>query len=187
MSIDDADKQSTNPNYGKDYQYSINCQTCAPAYVLRRACFDIYAKGNTGGAVSEWISHGHSFDIWVNADGTRPLQTRYDQWMANNGYKQMSSQRYRAFFEEACKEKGVYVVTIKWKGGQGAHATIIERLDDGRLWYVESQTYNALRGVLHDIMELCNNGAISALGPRGVMRVDDKLFRTNFLSIFEKY
>ena len=24
---------TVNPNYGKKYEYSINCQTCAPAYV----------------------------------------------------------------------------------------------------------------------------------------------------------
>lgn len=187
MSVGKADEQSANPNYGKGYQYSINCQTCAPAYMLRRAGFDVYAKGKTQGSLSDWISRGHSFDIWENANGSPAIPTRYNDWMAQRGYKQMTPQRYRAFFEESCKESGTYVVTIKWKGGQGAHATIIERLDDGSLWYVEPQAYNASRGVLRDIMELCNNGAASAFGPRGVMRVDDKLFKLAYLSIFEKY
>jgi hypothetical protein len=96
-------------------------------------------------------------------------------------------ERYKQFFEESCKDSGTYVVTIKWKGGQGAHATIIERFDDGSLWYVEPQSYNTSTGALRDIMELCNNGAASAVGPRGVMRVDDKLFKLAYLSIFEKY
>lgn len=187
MSVGKADEQSANPNYGKGYQYSINCQTCVPAYMLRRAGFDVYAKGKTQGSLSDWISRGHSFDIWENANGSPAIPTRYNDWMAQCGYKQMTPQRYRAFFEESCKESGTYVVTIKWKGGQGAHATIIERLDDGSLWYVEPQSYNASRGVLRDIMELCNNGAASAFGPRGVMRVDDKLFKLAYLSIFEKY
>ena len=43
------------------------------------------------------------------------------------------------------------------------------------------------RGVLRDIMELCNDGAASAVGLRGVMRVDDKLFKLAYLSIFDKY
>lgn len=187
MSVGKADEQSANPNYGKGYQYSINCQTCVPAYMLRRAGFDVYAKGKTPGTLSDWISRGHSFDIWENANGSPAIPTRYNDWMALRGYKQMTPQRYRAFFEESCKESGTYVVTIKWKGGQGAHATIIERLDDGSLWYVEPQSYNASRGVLRDIMKLCNNGAASAFGPRGVMRVDDKLFKLAYLSIFEKY
>lgn len=187
MSVGKADEQSANPNYGKDYQYSINCQTCAPAYMLRRAGFDVYAKGKTPGSLSDWISRGHSFDIWENANGSPAIPTRYNDWMAQRGYKQMTPQRYKQFFEESCKDSGTYVVTIKWKGGQGAHATIIERFDDGRLWYVEPQSYNASRGVLRDIMELCNNGAASAFGPRGVMRVDDKLFKLAYLSIFEKY
>lgn len=187
MSVGKADEQSANPNYGKDYQYSINCQTCAPAYVLRRAGFDVYAKGKTPGSLSDWISRGHSFDIWENVNGSPAIPTRYNDWMAQRGYKQMTPQRYKQFFEESCKESGTYVVTIKWKGGQGAHATIIERFDDGSLWYVEPQSYNTSRGVLRDIMELCNNGAASAFGPRGVMRVDDKLFKLAYLSIFEKY
>lgn len=187
MSAGKADEQSANPNYGKDYQYSINCQTCAPAYVLRRAGFDVYAKGKTPGSLSDWISRGHSFDIWENANGSPAIPTRYNDWMAQHGYKQMTSQRYKQFFEESCKDSGTYVVTIKWKGGQGAHATIIERFDDGTLWYVEPQSYNTSRGVLRDIMELCNDGAASAVGPRGVMRVDDKLFKLAYLSIFEKY
>lgn len=187
MSAGKADEQSANPNYGKGYQYSINCQTCAPAYVLRRAGFDVYAKGKTPGSLSDWISRGHSFDIWENANGSPAIPTRYNDWMAQCGYKQMTPQRYKQFFEESCKDSGTYVVTIKWKGGQGAHATIIERFDDGSLWYVEPQSYNTSRGVLRDIMELCNDGAASAVGPRGVMRVDDKLFKLAYLSIFEKY
>lgn len=187
MSVGKADEQSANPNYGKDEQYSINCQTCAPAYVLRRAGFDVYAKGKTPGSLSDWISRGHSFDIWENANGSPAIPTRYNDWMAQRGYKQMTPQRYKQFFEESCKETGTYVVTIKWKGGQGGHATIIERLDDGSLWYVEPQAYNAKTGVLRDIAELCDNGAASAIGPRGVMRVDDKLFKLAYLSIFEKY
>lgn len=187
MSVGKADEQSANPNYGKGYQYSINCQTCAPAYMLRRAGFDVYAKGKTPGSLSDWISRGHSFDIWENANGSPAIPTRYNDWMAQRGYKQMTPQRYKQFFEESCKDSGTYVVTIKWKGGQGAHATIIERFDDGSLWYVEPQSYNTSRGVLRDIMELCNYGAASAVGPRGVMRVDDKLFKLAYLSIFEKY
>lgn len=187
MSVGKADEQSANPNYGKGYQYSINCQTCAPAYVLRRAGFDVYAKGKTPGSLSDWISRGHSFDIWENGNGSPAIQTRYNDWMAQHGYKQMTPQRYKQFFEESCKESGTYVVTIKWKGGQGAHATIIERFDDGSLWYVEPQSYNTSIGVLRDIMELCKYGAASAVGPRGVMRVDDKLFKLAYLSIFEKY
>lgn len=187
MSVGKADEQSANPNYGKDYQYSINCQACAPAYVLRRAGFDVYAKGNTPGSLPNWISRGHSFDIWENVNGSPAIPTRYNDWMAQRGYKQMTPQRYKQFFEESCKESGTYVVTIKWKGGQGAHATIIERFDDGSLWYVEPQSYDTSIGALRDIMELCNDGAASAFGPRGVMRVDDKLFKLAYLSIFEKY
>ncbi len=41
MSVDDADKQHANPNYGKERGYGINCQTCSPAYALRLMGFNV--------------------------------------------------------------------------------------------------------------------------------------------------
>ena len=73
MSVEDADKQSANPNFvpeyiidpkgrytdghntlsknpnydaKRDYANHINCQTCAPAYVLRLLGFNVTAKSN---------------------------------------------------------------------------------------------------------------------------------------------
>ena len=47
MSVAEADEQKANPNYNVDKSYRINCQTCAPAYMLRLCGFDVKAKGNT--------------------------------------------------------------------------------------------------------------------------------------------
>lgn len=186
MTVEEADMQNANPNFFKSHEYRINCQTCAPAYVLRTAGFDINAKGNTPGSLSQWISRSHSFDIWKTLEGNPCTPTLYNDWMKTKGYANMTRKRYRDFFEENCKEEGIYIVTIKWSKNRGAHATILQRFSDGTLSYIEPQHYIQGRGVRIDIDALCREGAASALGQRGVLRVDDKLFDTNYLSIFNK-
>lgn len=183
MSVDEADKQSANPNYSKAYEYRINCQTCAPAYVLRLLGFDVVAKANTRGSLSEYLARQHSFEAWLKPDGTTPAPSLTYDWMVGKGYKQMSKKRYEEFFNECCKETGVYILTIGWKGG-GGHATIIQRFEDGSLSYIEPQRYNGTSS-RRSIDELCNDGAVKPVRTRGVMRVDNLLFNPKFASIFD--
>lgn len=184
MSVDDADKQSANPNYSKGRPYQINCQTCAPAYVLRLLGFNVIAKANTPGSLSEYLSRQHSFEAWTNADGSKPTPSLTYDWMVGKGYKQMTKKRYAEFFNECCKETGVYILTIGWKGG-GGHATILQRFADGSISYIEPQVYNN-KSSRRSIDELCNYGAVKPVKTRGVMRVDNLLFNTKFASIFEE-
>ena len=58
MTVEEADKQNANPNYGKERGYGINCQTCTPAYALRLKGFDITAKSNTPGSKLNYLSRG---------------------------------------------------------------------------------------------------------------------------------
>ncbi|WP_304961863.1 toxin glutamine deamidase domain-containing protein [uncultured Duncaniella sp.] len=213
MTVEDADKQSANPNYVPEYildpngayedkagnrfsknpnykaeehkRFSINCQTCAPAYVLRLRGFNVTAKGKTPNTKMEYLSRQHSFEAWKNPDGTpcRPVLTA--DWMEAKGYKQMSTKRYEEYFRETCKEPGVYILTIGWKNG-GGHATVLQKFSDGSLHYIEPQTYDDKLGTRRPIEELCKSGATRPLATRGILRVDNKLFNSDFIDIFEK-
>jgi hypothetical protein len=185
MSVEEADQQHANPNWGKSREYGINCQTCAPAYVLRLLGFDITAKPNTRGSQSEYLARQRSFEAWTNIDGSKPTPTLTYDWMIKKGYKQMTQKRYEEYFEESCKEVGVYILTIGWKGG-GGHATILQRFEDGTLKYIEPQVYSASTGAKRNIEELSSIGAAKPIITRGVLRVDNKLFNTKFASIFDK-
>ena len=185
MSVEDADKQSANPNHGKGYEYSINCQTCAPAYMLRLRGFNVTAKGNTTGSLSQYLARQRSFEAWLNPDGSACSGVLTVDWMAGKGYKRMNAKRYKEYFEETCKEQGVYVLTIGWKGG-GGHATILQRFEDGTLSYIEPQVYSEKLGARRPIDELCNDGGTSPYYKRGILRIDNKVFNKNFLSIFDK-
>ena len=184
MSIQEADKQSANPKFAEGREFTINCQTCSPAYVLREWGFNVTAKGNTKGSLSEWISYCRSFEIWENLDGTKVAPVFQKDWLTSHGYKQMSEKRWREYFEETCTEEGTYLLTIGWKGG-GGHATILKRTKEG-LFYIEPQYYDEAVGTKRSISELCKHGGKVVRGSRGILRVDDKKFLEKFLSIFEK-
>ena len=190
MSIELADKQSANPffNLGKEWQ--VNCATCSPAYVLREMGFNIFAKGNPEkrGNLNYWISKQHSFDTWKNADGSKPQPLNTYQWMQSKKYKQMTPQRYAEYIDEATRNEGTYIITIAWKGNKGGHATILKRLKNGKVVYIEPQLYLKGKGTTRDIMELCNNGAHSwtSVYHKGIMRVDDKLFDPQYADIFTR-
>lgn len=231
MSTEEADKQNANPNHTEKYlpdpqgmwvdsagnrfsenpnydeQYSINCATCSATYALRRLGFDVTAKGNTPGTRNEWLSQAHSFDIWNNIDGTKAEPTYVSNWMKENNVERMTGDDYKKFFEETCKDEGIYVVTVKWKEKEvidangnitfvnnGAHATILQRDADGKLYYIEPQVYESDRGVdgrrsIDDLVY--NNDGSLGLSPtppenKGVMRIDDKIFNIEYADLFNK-
>ena len=204
MTYEHADMQNANPNHveenirdkrgrwkknpkynaTRDEPYSINCQTCAPAYDLRLKGFNVWAKGNTKGSVSDWISHQHSFDIYRNQDGTQVKPVLTVDWMKQKGITRMTPTQYRKYFEETCQEEGVYVLTIGWREG-GGHATILQRFADGTLSYIEPQVYDGI-SARRDLKELYNYGSEYPIAQRGILRVDDKNIKLMFLQIFNK-
>lgn len=186
MTIEKADKQSANPLYSTADQYQTNCATCSPAYILRTRGFDVTAKGRMETDKNKLIAHGRSFDVWKNADGTKATPTIVGDWLKKKGYTTMTAKRYKEFLEEACKEKGDYILTIKWKGkNSGAHATVLHRGKDGKLVYIEPQHYVEKKGVKLDVVEELCNWVHSTRGfEKGVLRVDDKIFDTSWASLF---
>lgn len=183
-----GNKYSRNPDYKpSDKQYSINCATCAPAYALRLLGFDVKAKGRIAGSgtLNDSAANNRSFEMWKNIDGTSAKPTLTLEWMTQKGYKKMTEKRYREFLEECCDETGVYILTIGWRRG-GGHATVIQRFEDGTLSYIEPQVFDTTQGARRTIDELCSNGATMPFYKRGVMRVDNKLFNPEFISLFDK-
>ncbi len=191
-----------NPSYhSSDDRIRINSATTAPTYFLRLRGFDITAKGKVrnSGSLNEEISKGKSFKLWKNIDGTPAQPVLTTDWMKSKGYESMNKERYLEYFEETCAEEGVYVLTIKWKNRQElqpdgkiktidtkGHATILQRDSDGKLYYIEPQTYNYAIGAKRPISQLAEKGMTDPawLSGKGVMRVDNKLFNADYVSLF---
>lgn len=212
MSIDEADKQSANPRYTPRYirdedgrykdrwgrklslnpeynerkakPYSINCATCTPAYLLRTRGLPVIAKGNTRGSLVEAVMKGGWLKLFTNIDGS-PIEMQSTQkWAEGKNYKAMSPKRYKEFFEESCKEPGIYYLGISWRR-RGAHATILQRTEDGRLLYVEPQADNSDKDRT-SLLSLLQGGTTRLSPYDGVFRIDDKLFNLEYVSIFAK-
>lgn len=178
-----------NPDYSesKDKPYNINCQTCTPAYMLRLMGIDVTAKGNTTGSKLEYLSRGYNcWEVWKNADGTPATYTKINDWLSSKKYKQMTQKRWLEFFNETCKEEGVYGLSIGWKSG-GGHMTVLQRFKDGTLKYIEPQHDNSEGSGREwdDINNLAKEGKGTQHGCRGIMRIDNKLFNTDFIEIFD--
>ena len=215
MTVEEADRQSANPAYvpkflideagmyrdkharyrlnpaydkKRDEPNGINCQTCAPAYALRLMGFNVTAKPNTRGSKLEYLSRGmQCWEAWKNTDGTPAQHTSLNGWLAAKGYQKVTPKRYLQFFDEVCKEVGVYELSIGWKGG-GGHATILQRFADGALRYIEPQADNS-EGTGYEwknLEYLANEGATKNHECRGIMRIDNKLFNVGFIDIFNK-
>ena len=180
------------------YQYSVNCATCAPAYVLRLRGLDIQAKGNpqeddkmddgkTKQNLNYWISQQHSFDVWQNTDGSVATPTYTVEWMNKNGISEMTPEYYKQYFNETCKDEGVYILTLNWVDG-GGHATILQRDKDG-LHYIEPQAYDESsvdgRRSINDLVYKIGLSK-TPLPKKGIMRVDNKIFNVKYASLFEK-
>lgn len=223
MSVAEADKQNANPNYAEkfikdpqgnyvdklknvryrknvhykdsDVQYSINCATCATAYALRLRGFNVKAKGNVkgSGSLNEKISKAANYkDLWRNADGSEVTIDSTYNWMRKNGIDEMGVDDYRNYFNNVCKDKGVYVVMIKWEGSSG-HAAILQRDNDGKLYYIEPQKFDETkttdgRRPLDDLLVDDKGKSRLSSNPTpsyGVLRVDDKLFNPQYVNLFE--
>lgn len=179
-------KYRKNPKY--KHEYSINCATCAIAYVLRLRGFPITAKGNIKGTKNEDISKMgiRYFNLWKNADGSAVSPITTKSWAREKRVQKMTSDQYRSFFEETCKEKGVYILTLAWAAG-GGHATILQRDDDG-LHFIEPQVYQQEytsdgRRSIDDL--LSRKLHEDPLSYSAILRVDDKLFDEKYADLFE--
>lgn len=185
MSVEEADRQSANPLYTTSRDYQINCATCAPCYALRLMGFDITAKPNIVGTLNNYISRGYNWrDMWKNIDGSDVTISKITEFMAQKGYKNMTPKRYQKYFDTVITEDGLYELSIGWDGG-GGHATIIQR-ENGVLYRIEPQLYNARKGARFDLNDLCIFGDSNPSPVRGIVRIDDKIFNLQYISIFDK-
>ena len=203
MSVAEADMQKANPHYGESDEYGVNCATAVNAYVLRRRGFPVTAKGNHRTYLRHWYSvkedrnywvsqDDNVFKVWKNTDGSETNPKYIADWMKDNSINAMTADDYKKYFDETCKDKGIYIFGLRWKGGEG-HATILERDDQG-LHLIEPQVYESNRTTdgrrnIDDLISHVKNGESGlSMYPRptdGIMRVDDKIFDPKYVDLFD--
>lgn len=198
MNWERADQQNANLNYlgGVKNGYQDNCATCSPTYMLRLWGFNVTARNSMNPAV-DYLSHGvHTWEKWLNKDGSKATWVKLSEWKDAKKYKEMTALRYKEFINETCREEGVYEMCIGWSNTKGdGHSTIIQRFKDGSLKRVDAQVYYKKYFNMDEkkaLLSLCQGGQSHAAGirgyiweGRGIMRIDDKLFNLKHSAIFE--
>lgn len=198
MNWERADQQNANPNYlgGVKNGYQNNCATCSPTYMLRLWGFNVTARNSMNSAV-DYLSHGvHTWEKWLNKDGSKATWVKLSEWKDAKKYKEMTALRYKEFIDETCREEGVYEMCIGWSNTKGdGHSTIIQRFKDGSLKRVDAQVYYKKYFNMDEkkaLLSLCQRGQSHAAGirgyiweGRGIMRIDNKLFNLKHSAIFE--
>lgn len=198
MNWERADQQNANPNYlgGVKNGYQDNCATCSPTYMLRLWGFNVTARNSMNPAV-DYLSHGvHTWEKWLNKDGSKATWVKLSEWKDAKKYKEMTALRYKEFINETCREEGVYEMCIGWSNTKGDwHSTIIQRFKDGSLKRVDAQVYYKKYFNMDEkkaLLSLCQGGQSHEAGirgyiweGRGIMRIDDKLFNLKHSAIFE--
>ena len=132
MTHEQADTGLTNPKYGTDRQYSINCQTCAPAYMLRRWGFNIEALGNIprDKVRNVWKYLNHNFtNVWINETGQVGYGRRFRTF----------EKRGSLFNALSSQDDGIYQVECTWKGGKSGHTFVFVK-EKGQAYVYDSQT-----------------------------------------------
>lgn len=198
MNWERADQQNANPNYlgGVKNGYQDNCAICSPTYMLRLWGFNVTARNSMNPAV-DYLSHGvHTWEKWLNKDGSKATWVKLSEWKDAKKYKEMTAQRYKEFIDETCREEGVYEMCIGWSNTKGdGHSTIIQRFKDGSLKRIDAQVYYKKYFNMDEkkaLLSLCQGGQSHAAGirgyiweGRGIMRIDNKLFNLKHSAIFE--
>lgn len=177
MTFEEANELKGNINYGKERQYSINCQSCVVANELRRRGFDVTAYGNKRkGDIPHKLSMQTNW-AWIEPETNQmPKKQRAGGMyfegvkLKNKTYKQMLKE-----FEDITKEKGRYHIDCGWKRSRSGHIITAERLETGELVIYDPQNGKKI----DDFKRYAKN--FSLKWGIGIVRVDNKLINTEII------
>lgn len=176
MNYEEADKQRANPKYGTSPYYKNNCQTCVPAYMLRRWGFNVEAKGMIDYLTKTFLLASDWRKTWKDYKDKDIKIKSISDWQAKRDYKRMNAKRYFEYIKSVCNEKGaIYELSVTFKGKiRDGHSCIIENRN-GVLYYVDPQMDNSPGGIFHKELTLdflFENCTLSPAEDDGVIRID---------------
>lgn len=71
MSDEDADLKKSNPNYGKNENYGVNCATTTTTFMLRKQGYNVTARARNANKHTDSIAYGlNLYKMWKNQDGS---------------------------------------------------------------------------------------------------------------------
>ena len=153
MTFEEANEKRGNPNYAKDKQYRINCQSCVVANEMRRRGIDVEAYGNIQKKGSNTYALSMKTEAaWVDDNGKIPVPTvirreikKTNATINKNGYVRVTKSLERddelkKKIADAMSDVGRYHISWMWKKKKSGHIITAERLSDGTLRFYDPQT-----------------------------------------------
>lgn len=174
MSFEEANQGNANPNYGTEYGYSINCQTCVVSYEARLRGYDVIALPNTPGSVLEKLSRQTNL-AWID-----PATGKYPEYIFEQ--RKYTAKTYKKYLEGIIEKGKRYTIEFVWKGrGLSGHIIHIDRLLDGKLRLYDPQIGRQYIGLEFNQYLTRFKYEVSVQGwkipyPPKLLRVDDKEF-----------
>ena len=132
MTFEQADSGHVNPNYGKEYGFSINCQSCVVAFEARERGYDVQVLPCTKGSALERLSHDPRM-AWID-----PKTGKHPDYIYDNNRR--TPKAYRDFVNEVVKPGNRYTIQFAWKGRRhSGHIVNIDRTPNGLLRIKDNQ------------------------------------------------
>lgn len=132
MTFEQADTGHVNPNYGKDYGYSINCQSCVVTFEARERGYDVQVLPCTKGSALDRLSVDPRM-AWID-----PKTGKHPEYICDNSRR--TPEEYLDFVSEVVKPGNRYTIQFAWKGrGHSGHIVNIDRAPNGLLRIKDNQ------------------------------------------------
>lgn len=133
MSFEEADTGHVNPNYGKDYGYSINCQSCVVGFEARQRGYNVSTKPNTNNPTAKMLSR-FTNRAWID-----PATGKNPEYICDKS-KTYTPKTYKTYLESIIEQGKRYTLEFGWKGrGNSGHIVNLDRTDSGELRIKDNQ------------------------------------------------
>ena len=180
MTFEEANELRGNINFGKGYEYGVNCQSCVVSNELRRRGYDVTALPNLkkAGNIPYELS-GKTNWAWIDPKTmTTPVKKKAGGVYNITRTGALKSKNISALTKdiiELVKEPGRYHIDFSWKSGNSGHIITLEKKTDGKIVIYDPQNGEIVNWANLSKRIKLQNGV-------NVLRVDNLLVNTDIIN-----
>ena len=180
MTFEEAYELRGNINFGKGYEYGVNCQSCVVSNELRRRGYDVTALPNLkkAGNIPYELS-GKTNWAWIDPKTmTTPVKKKAGGVYDITRTGALKSKNISALTKdiiELVKEPGRYHIDFSWKSGNSGHIITLEKKTDGKIVIYDPQNGEIVNWANLSKRIKLQNGV-------NVLRVDNLLVNTDIIN-----
>ena len=180
MTFEEANELRGNINFGKGYEYGVNCQSCVVSNELRRRGYDVTALPNLkkAGNIPYELS-GKTNWAWIDPKTmTTPVKKQAGGVYDITRTGALKSKNISALTKdiiELVKEPGRYHIDFSWKSGNSGHIITLEKKTDGKIVIYDPQNGEIVNWANLSKRIKLQNGV-------NVLRVDNLLVNTDIIN-----